>query len=139
MLEDSAVGEDGTKIPRGTLHVLLSSFGQFATGTKSISRVQIINWKSGTGACNPCLTARIHPSGNSSPESKSLQHGVKIQMEGGHPGPTSKKHFSAINKRLQTLIQSYKRAEDNEDEDDDENDKVPFLRSVARNIEFNVC
>ncbi|KAL8594180.1 hypothetical protein ACOMHN_030074 [Nucella lapillus] len=44
-------------------------------------------------------------------------------MEGGHPGPTSKKHFSAINKRLQTLIQSYERAEDNEDEDDDENDK----------------
>ncbi|KAL8591019.1 hypothetical protein ACOMHN_021784 [Nucella lapillus] len=58
-------------------------------------------------------------------------------MEGGHPGPTSKKHFSAINKRLQTLIQSYERAEDNEDEDDDENDKGPFLRSVARNIEFN--
>lgn len=64
---------------------------------------------------------------------QSLQHGVKIQMEGGHPGPTSKKHFSAINKRLQTLIQSYERAEDNEDEE------VPFLRSVARNIEFNVC
>ncbi|KAL8587321.1 hypothetical protein ACOMHN_045568 [Nucella lapillus] len=70
---------------------------------------------------------------------QSLQHSVKIQMEGGHPGPTSKKHFSAINKRLQTFIQSYERAEDNEDEDDDENDKVPFLRSVARNIEFNVC
>ncbi|KAL8563873.1 hypothetical protein ACOMHN_034252 [Nucella lapillus] len=51
-------------------------------------------------------------------------------MEGGHPGPTSKKHFSAINKRLQTLIQSYERAEDNEDEDDDENDKGPFLREV---------
>ncbi|KAL8614159.1 hypothetical protein ACOMHN_026376 [Nucella lapillus] len=60
-----------------------------------------------------------------------LQHGVKIQMEGGHPGPTSKKHFSAINKRLQTLIQSCERAEDNEDEDDDENDKVPFLRKKS--------
>ncbi|KAL8579990.1 hypothetical protein ACOMHN_054112 [Nucella lapillus] len=59
---------------------------------------------------------------------QSLQHGVKIEMEGGHPGPTSKKHFSAINKRLQTLIQSCERDEDNEDEDDDENDKVPFLR-----------
>ena len=70
MLEDSTVGEDGTQIPRGPLHVLLSSFGQFVIGTKSISRVQIINWKGGTGACNPCLTARIHPSGNSSPESK---------------------------------------------------------------------
>ncbi|KAL8621140.1 hypothetical protein ACOMHN_004811 [Nucella lapillus] len=30
-------------------------------------------------------------------------------------------------------------ATDNEDEDDDKNDKVPFLRSVARNIEFIVC
>ncbi|XP_076449132.1 fatty acid hydroxylase domain-containing protein 2-like [Babylonia areolata] len=41
-------------------------------------------------------------------------------MEGGHPGPTSKKHFSAINKRLQTLIQSFEQAEDNEDGDGDE-------------------
>lgn len=70
---------------------------------------------------------------------QSLQHGVKIQMEGGHPGPASKKRFLTINKRLQTIIQSYERAENNEDDDNDENVKVRFLRSVARNIEFNVC
>jgi hypothetical protein len=72
MLEDSAVGEDGTQIPHRPLHVLISSFGQFTTGINLISRVQITNWKVGTGACNQCLTlmAQIHPSGNSSLESK---------------------------------------------------------------------
>ena len=45
ILEDSAEGVVGAQIPRGPLHVLLSSFGLYTTGTKSISRVQIINWK----------------------------------------------------------------------------------------------
>ena len=69
---------------------------------------------------------------------QSLQHGLKIQMEGGHPGPASKKRFLTTNKRLQTIIQWYEQAENNEDYDNNVNVKVTFLRSVARNLEFNV-
>lgn len=70
---------------------------------------------------------------------QSLQHGVKVQVEGGHPGPASKKHFSAINKRIQTLIQAYDEAQGNDSSDEDaDGKKVQFLQSLARNIEFNV-
>ena len=65
-------------------------------------------------------------------------------MEGGHLGLSSKKTFVAKNARLQKIIQSLEvdeHVQDNNENDgyEDENAKILFLRSVARNIEFNLC
>ena len=38
---------------------------------------------------------------------QSLQHGVKIQMEGGHAGPSSKKSHAATNDRIKKIVDYY--------------------------------
>ena len=67
-------------------------------------------------------------------------------MEGGHAGPSSKKSHAATNDRIKKIVDCYEQYQhgndDDSDNDDNNNDidaKVTFLRSVARNIKFNVC